>query len=62
MSEECSHLNDVKKELLQRYETLFDGTLGDFQTKLVHLELKKEEKKLQYIPDHILYLTYTKQH
>ena len=48
MSDECSHLDDVEKEallsLLQRYETLFDGTLGDFKTEPVHLELKKGEE------------------
>ena len=48
MSDECSHLDDAEKEallsLLQRYETLFDGTLGDFKTEPVHLELKKGEE------------------
>ncbi len=41
----CKHLSaDQKKKLLQlltKYETLFDGTLGDWKTKLVSFQLKE---------------------
>jgi hypothetical protein len=42
----CKHLsaNQQKKllQLLKKYELLFDGTLGDWNTKLVSFQLKKE--------------------
>jgi hypothetical protein len=41
----CRHLStDQKKKLLQllkKYESLFDGTLGDWKTKLVSFQLKE---------------------
>ncbi len=41
----CKHLNaDQQKKLLQLltiYEPLFDGTLGDWKTKLVSFQLKE---------------------
>ena len=42
----CCHLSSKRREailnLLVQYEDLFDGTLGSFHTKPVHLELKKD--------------------
>ena len=42
----CCHLSTKRREailnLLLQYEDLFDGTLGTFHTKPVHLELKKD--------------------
>ncbi len=42
----CKHLSaDQQKKLLQLlkiYESLFDGTLGDWKTKLVSFQLKEE--------------------
>ena len=42
----CYHLSSERYEkiilLLLQYENLFDGTVGDFHTKAVHLELKKD--------------------
>ena len=42
----CCHLSTKRREailnLLVQYEDLFDGTLGSFHTKPVHLELKKD--------------------
>ncbi len=44
----CSQLNPSHREklllLLLRYETLFDGTLGDWNQSLVSVELKKGAK------------------
>jgi hypothetical protein len=44
--ENCKHLsaNQQKKvlQLLKKYETLFDGTLGDWKTKLVLFQLREE--------------------
>jgi hypothetical protein len=41
----CKHLSaDQQKKLLQllkKYESLFDGTLGDWKTKLISLQLKE---------------------
>jgi hypothetical protein len=41
----CKHLstNQQKKllQLLNKYESLFDGTLGDWKTKLVSFQLKE---------------------
>jgi hypothetical protein len=41
----CKHLSaDQKKkllQLLQKYESLFDGTLSDWETKLVSFQLKE---------------------
>jgi hypothetical protein len=41
----CKHLSaDQKKKLLQlltKYESLFDGTLGDWKTKPVSFQLKE---------------------
>jgi hypothetical protein len=41
----CKHLSaDQQKkllQLLQKYESLFDGTLGDWKTKLVSFQLKE---------------------
>jgi hypothetical protein len=41
----CKHLsaNQQKKllQLLKKYESLFDGTLGDWKTKLVSFQLKE---------------------
>jgi hypothetical protein len=43
----CKHLsaNQQKKllQLLTKYELLFDGTLGDWETKLVLFQLKEGE-------------------
>ncbi len=43
----CKHLNaEQQKKLLQllmKYESLFDGSLGDWKTKLVSSQLKKGE-------------------
>ena len=48
VNEECPHLDDVEKEkllnLLMNYEILFDGTLGDFKTSPVSLEVKPGEQ------------------
>ena len=42
--EECAHLNKEKQnkllEVLVSYQDLFDGTLGDFNTEPVHVEMK----------------------
>jgi len=44
----CDHLNESQKEkllqVLQKFETLFDGTLGDWNTTPVHFELKEGAK------------------
>ena len=44
----CDHLSGTKKEsllqLLQRFESLFDGTLGDWKPSPVHFELKEGVK------------------
>ncbi len=44
VKDKCKHLTtDQKKKLLQlltKYESLFDGTLGDWKTKLVSFQLK----------------------
>ena len=44
--EECSHLTkeDQNKllEVLVSHQDLFDGTLGDFNTELVHVEMKPD--------------------
>ena len=46
--ENCSHLNVSQKNkslrLLLNYEELFDGTLGDFQTKPVKFNLQSGAK------------------
>lgn len=43
---ECSHLNKEEQnkllEVLDSYQDLFDGTLGDFNTKPVHIEIKPD--------------------
>jgi hypothetical protein len=45
VSNNCKHLNtDQQKKLLQllkKYELLFDGTLGDWKTKLVSFQLRE---------------------
>ena len=44
----CSHLSKERRnkilQVLKQYEDLFDGTLGDFQTEPIHLELKEGTK------------------
>ena len=44
----CSHLSKERRgkilQVLRQYEDLFGGTLGDFQTEPVHLELKEGTK------------------
>ena len=44
----CTHLTEDQQqellELLQDFEELFDGTLGDWKTEPVHLELKPDAK------------------
>ena len=44
VEENCSHLSTSQKrdllKLLQEFETLFDGTLGDWDTEPIHLRLK----------------------
>ena len=46
VEDNCSHLTDSERSsllvLLQKYEELFDGTLGEWDTDPVHLELKKD--------------------
>ena len=46
--ENCKHLTDRQRrlliELLESFEELFDGTLGDWDTEPIHLELKKDAK------------------
>ena len=48
VDQECSHLNNKEKDLLLKllfeYETLFDGTLGNFKTSPVSLEVKPGEQ------------------
>ena len=48
VTDNCDHLNDHQRhlllELLEEYEELFDGTLGDFQTEPVSFELKEDAK------------------
>ena len=48
VSETCDHLSNTDKKallmLLQRYEELFDGTLGSWDTEPVHFELKPDAK------------------
>ena len=48
VKEECNHLTAEQQELLynllRNYESLFDGTLGDFKTTLVSLEVKANEQ------------------
>ena len=45
VEENCTHLKVTKKEaqiqLLMHFEQLFDGTLGDWKTRPVRLELKR---------------------
>jgi hypothetical protein len=45
VKDNCKHLsaNQKKKllQLLKKYESLFDGTLGDWRTKLVSFQLKE---------------------
>jgi hypothetical protein len=45
LRDDCKHLsaNQQKKllQLLKKYESLFDGTLGDWKTKLVSFQLKE---------------------
>ena len=44
VEESCQHLTSTERtkllQLLTKYEELFDGTLGDWKTSPVHLELK----------------------
>ena len=44
----CDHLNESQKEkllqVLEKFETLFDGTLGDWNTDPVHFEFKDGAK------------------
>jgi len=44
VEENCSHLSTSQKrdllKLLREFETLFDGTLGDWDTEPIHLRLK----------------------
>ncbi len=44
ITESCTHLRDPEKqsllELLQEFEELFDGTLGDWDCELVSLQLQ----------------------
>ena len=48
VKDNCAHLSDDQRhkllELLETYEELFDGTLGDFQTEPVSFELKEGAK------------------
>ena len=58
ISRSTPHLNRQKqaklKELLQKYEELFDGTLGTWKMKRHHVELRKDAKpfhgKLYQVP------------
>ena len=44
VEENCSHLSTSQKrdllKLLREFETLFNGTLGDWDTETIHLRLK----------------------
>ena len=46
LDQTCGHLSSIQRnsmlKLLTKYEELFDGTLGDFETDPVNLELKKD--------------------
>ena len=48
IADNCKHLSVPDQEkllkLLTKFEDLFDGTLGDWETKLVSLKLKKGAK------------------
>ena len=48
VKDNCTHLTEDQQqellELLQDFEELFDGTLGDWKTEPVHLELKPDAK------------------
>ena len=48
ITENCTHLSDPEKhsllELLQKFEELFDGTLGDWDCELIYLQLKEGSK------------------
>ena len=48
ITENCTHLSDLDKqkllELLQEFEELFDGTLGDWDCEPVSLQLKEGAK------------------
>ena len=48
VKDNCTHLTEDQQQellgLLQDFEELFDGTLGDWKTEPVHLELKPDAK------------------
>jgi hypothetical protein len=50
--EECTHLEQVERRqllhLLQKYEDLFDGSLGTWKTDPIQLELKDPNVKPYY--------------
>ena len=54
ISKNCSHLSNNKQQqiinLLNKYEELFDGTLGDMNTSPVHLEVKEGAKPKHHKP------------
>ena len=54
ISKNCSHLSNKKQQqiinLLNKYEELFDGTLGDMNTSPVHLEVKEGAKPKHHKP------------
>jgi hypothetical protein len=47
--EKCIHLTDLKRDglrkVLTKFESLFDGSLGEWKTAPIDLELKDEETK-----------------
>ncbi len=54
VSKNCSHLSLHQRQkllqLLQSYKELFDGTLGNWQTKPVKFELKQDAKPFHRKP------------
>ena len=46
VDEHCSHLSSKEQtmllEVLKTFEPLFDGTLGDWKTKLISLQVKND--------------------
>jgi len=54
VDEQCPHLTEAERQalldLLTEYEDLFDGTLGDFDTEPVNLELKPDAQPVHSRP------------
>ena len=54
VEETCEHIDESERqellELLQKYEEMFDGTLGDWKTEPVHFELKEGAKPFRGRP------------